>query len=100
MKIFGRVVAGILGFILLWTHFAYSAQSLSNFNLLQDVTVDRKNRGALGPVEIQKAARSFSGTKVFQKVHPNRFSIGLCEPVQALFRNRGRPGPADLCLPI
>ena len=67
MKIIGQVVAGTLGFVLLWTHLAFSSQSLSNYNLLRDVTVDRKGGELLIQLKFKKPLLHFQGPKFFKK---------------------------------
>jgi flagellar biosynthetic protein FliO len=67
MKIMGQVAAGTLGFVLLWTHLAFSSQSLSNHNLLHDVTVDRKGGELLIQLKFKKPPVRFEGLKFFKK---------------------------------
>ena len=63
MKIVGPVIAGTLGFILLWTHLAFSSQPLSSYNLLQDVTVDRKGGELLIQLKFKNPPVHFQGPK-------------------------------------
>jgi flagellar biosynthetic protein FliO len=85
MKIIGQVAAGTLGFVLLWTHLAFSAQSLSNHNLLQDVTVDRKG----GELQIQLKFKNppvrFDDLKFFKKSIQMDFPFAYVNPSKRYF---------------
>ena len=67
MKIVGPVVAGTLGFILLWTHIAFSAQPLSSYNLLRDVAVERRGGELWIQLEFKNPPVHFQGPKFFKK---------------------------------
>jgi flagellar biosynthetic protein FliO len=85
MKIIGQIVAGTLGFVLLWTHLAFSSQSLSNYNLLQDVTVDRKGGELLIQLKFKKPPLHFQGPKFFKKSIQIDFPFAYVNPSKRYF---------------
>ncbi len=85
MKIIGQIVAGTLGFVLLWTHLAFSSQSLSNYNLLRDVTVDRKGGELLIQLKFKKPPVHFQGPKFFKKSIQIDFPFAYVNPSKRYF---------------
>jgi flagellar biosynthetic protein FliO len=85
MKIIGQVVAGTLGFVLLWTHFAFSAQPLSSYNYLQDVTVDRKGGTLLIQLKFKNPPAHFQGPKFFKKSVQMDFPFAYVNPSKRYF---------------
>lgn len=85
MKIIGQIVAGTLGFVLLWTHLAFSSQSLSNYNLLRDVTVDRKGGELLIQLKFKKPPIHFQGPKFFKKSIQIDFPFAYVNPSKRYF---------------
>jgi len=85
MKIIGQVVAGTLGFVLLWTHLAFSAQPLSSYNLLRDVTVDRKGGELLIQLKFKKPPVHFQGPKFFKKSIQMDFPFAYVNPSKRYF---------------
>ena len=85
MKIISQVAAGTLGFVLLWTHIAFSAQSLSNHNLLQNVTVDRKGGELLIHLEFKKPPVHFEDLKFFKKSIQMDFPFAYVTPSKRYF---------------
>ena len=82
MKIIGQVIAGTLGFVLVWTHLAFSAQSLSNHNLLQDVTVDRKGGELLIQLKFKKPSVHYDELKFFKKSIQMDFPFAYANPAK------------------
>jgi len=85
MKIIGQVVAGTLGFVLLWTNLAFSSQSLSNHNLLQNVTVDRKGGELLIQLKFKKPPAHFEELKFFKKSIQMDFPFAYVNPSKRYF---------------
>ena len=85
MKIVGPVVTGTLGFILLWTHLAFSSQPLSSYNLLQDVTVDRKGGELLIQLKFKNPPVHFQGPKFFKKSIQIDFPWAYVNPSKRYF---------------
>ena len=85
MKIIGQVVAGTLGFVLLWTNLAFSSQSLSNHNLLQNVTVDRKGGELLIQLQFKKRPAHFQELKFFKKSIQMDFPFAYVNPSKRYF---------------
>jgi len=85
MKIVGAVIAGTLGFILLWAHLAFSSQPLSNYNLLQNVTVDRKDGELLIQLKFKKPPTHFQGPKFFKKSIQVDFPLAYVNPSKRYF---------------
>ena len=85
MRIISLVVAGTLGFVLLWTHLAFSAQSLSNHNLLQNVSVDRKGGELLIHLEFKKPPVHFQDLKFFKKSIQMDFPFAYVTPSKRYF---------------
>ena len=85
MKNIGQIVAGTLGFVLLWTHLAFSSQSLSNYNLLEDVTVDRKGGELLIQLKFKKPILHFQGPKFFKKSIQIDFPFAYVNPSKRYF---------------
>lgn len=85
MKIIGRIVAGTLGFILLWTSLAFSSQSLSNYNLLQDVAVDRKGGELRIQLKFKKPPVHFQELKFFEKSIQMDFPFAYVNPSKRYF---------------
>jgi len=85
MKIFGQIVAGTLGFVLLWTHLAFSSQPLSNYNLLRDVTVDRKGGELLIQLEFKKPPVHIQELKFFKKSIQMDFPLAYVNPSKRYF---------------
>ncbi|MEE8268737.1 MAG: flagellar biosynthetic protein FliO [Nitrospinaceae bacterium] len=85
MKIIGQVVAGTLGFVLLWTHLAFSAQPLSSYNLLRDVTVDHKGGELLIQLKFKKPPVHFQGPKFFKKSIQMDFPFAYVNPSKRYF---------------
>jgi flagellar protein FliO/FliZ len=88
MKITGQVVAGTIGFVLLWAHLAFSAQSLSNYNLLRDVTVDREGGELLIQLKFKKPPVHFEGLKFFKKSIQLDFPFAYVNPSKRYFDTR------------
>ena len=85
MKIVGPVIAGTLGFILLWTHLAFSSQPLSSYNLLQDVTVDRRGGELLIQLKFKNPPVHFQGPKFFKKSIQIDFPLAYVNPSKRYF---------------
>lgn len=85
MKIVGPVVAGTLGFILLWTHIAFSAQPLSSYNLLQDVAVERRGGELWIQLEFKNPPVHFQGPKFFKKSIQVDFPFAYVNPSKRYF---------------
>ncbi len=85
MKVIRQVAAGTLGFVLLWTHLAFSAQSLSNHNLLQDVTVDRKGGELHVQLKFKKPPVHFEDLKFFKKSIQMDFPFAYVTPSKRYF---------------
>lgn len=85
MKIVGPLIAGTLGFVLLWTHLAFSSPSLSNYNLLRDVSVDRKGGELLIQVKFKNPPAQFKGPKFFKKSVQIDFPLAYVNPSKRYF---------------
>jgi flagellar biosynthetic protein FliO len=85
MKIVGAVIAGTLGFILLWTPPAFSSQLLSSYNLLQNVTVDRKGGELLIQLKFKNPPIHFQGPKFFKKSIQVDFPLAYVNPSKRYF---------------
>ncbi len=85
MKIVGHIVAGTLGFVLLWTHLAFSSQALSSYNFLQDVTVDRKDGELLIQLKFKNPPVRFQGPKFFKKSIQMDFPLAYVNPSKRYF---------------
>ena len=85
MKIIGPIVAGTLGFVLFWTHLAFSAQPLSSYNFLQDVTVDRKGGELLIQLKFKNPPVQFQGLKFFKKSIQMDFPFAYVHPSKRYF---------------
>ena len=85
MKIVGQVMTGTLGFILLWTHLAFSSQPLSSYNFLQDVTVDRKDGELLIQLRFRKPPVHFQGPEFFKKSIQMDFPSAYVNPSKRYF---------------
>ncbi len=85
MKIVGRVVAGTLGFVLLWTHLAGASPSLSSYNLLKDVTVDRKDGELWIQLKFKNPPVHFQSPKFFKKSIQMDFPLAYVNPSKRYF---------------
>ena len=85
MKIIGQVAAGTLGFVLLWTHLAFSAPPLSSYNYLQDVTVDRKDGELLIQLKFKNPPIHFESPKFFKKSIQMDFPFAYVNPSKRYF---------------
>jgi flagellar biosynthetic protein FliO len=85
MKTTGQVVAGTLGFILLWTHLAFSSQPLSSYNLLQGVTVDRMSGELRIQLKFKKPLVHFQAPKFFKKSIQMDFPFAYVNPSKRYF---------------
>ncbi|MEE8269922.1 MAG: flagellar biosynthetic protein FliO [Nitrospinaceae bacterium] len=85
MKIVGQVMTGTLGFVLLWTHLAFSSQPLSSYNFLQDVTVDRKDGELLIQLRFRKPPVHFQGPEFFKKSIQMDFPSAYVNPSKRYF---------------
>lgn len=85
MKIVGPVVVGTLGFILLWTHIAFSSQPLSSYNLLRDVAVERTGGELLIQLEFKSPLVHFQGPKFFKKSIQVDFPFAYVNPSKRYF---------------
>ena len=85
MKIVGSVIAGTLGFILFWTHLAFSSQPLSSYNLLRDVTVDRQGGELLIQLKFKNPPAHFQGPKFFKKSIQVDFPFAYVNPSKRYF---------------
>ena len=85
MKFVGSVIAGTLGFILFWTHLAFSSQPLSNYNLLRDVTVDRQGGELLIQLKFKNPPAHFQGPKFFKKSIQVDFPFAYVNPSKRYF---------------
>lgn len=88
MKIVGQVAAGTLGFVLLWTHLAFSSQPLSSYNFLQDVTVDRRGGELLIQLKFRNPPVHFQGLKFFKKSIQMDFPFAYVHPSKRYFDTR------------
>lgn len=85
MKIVGTVMVGTLGFILLWAHLAFSYQPLSSYNLLQNVTVDRKGGELWIQLKFKNPPINFQGPKFFKKSIQVDFPLAYVNPSKRYF---------------
>jgi flagellar biosynthetic protein FliO len=85
MKIVCQVIAGTLGFVLLWTHLAFSSQPLSSYNLLRDVTVERKGEELLIQLKFRNPPAHFQGPKFFKKSIQFDFPLAYVNPSKRYF---------------
>ncbi len=85
MQIIGQIAAGNLGFVLLCTHLAFSAQSLSSYNFLQDVTVDQKGGELLIQLKFRNPPTHFQGLKFFKKSIQMDFPFAYVNPSKRYF---------------
>jgi flagellar biosynthetic protein FliO len=85
MKIIGQIVAGTLVFVLLWTNLAFSSQSLSNYNLLQNVKVDRKGGELLIQLQFKKPLDQYQELKFFKKSIQMDFPFAYVNPSKRYF---------------
>ena len=85
MKFIGSLLAGTLGFILLCAHLAFSSPSLSSYNLLQDVTVDRKGGELLIQLKFKNPPTHFQGPKFFKKSVQIDFPLAYVNPSKRFF---------------
>jgi flagellar biosynthetic protein FliO len=85
MKNVGQIITVTLSFILLWTNLAFSSQSLSNHNLLQNVTVDRKGGVLLIQLKFKNPPSHFQGPKFFKKSIQMDFPYAYVNPSKRYF---------------
>ena len=85
MRFVGSVVAGTLGFILLWTFSAFSSPSLSSYNSLQGVTVDKKGGELLIQLKFKNPPVHFQGPKFFKKSIQIDFPLAYVNPSKRFF---------------
>ena len=85
MKIIGSVVSGILGFVMFWTHPAFASQSLVNFNLLQNVAVEREAGALLIQLKFKKKPGHYQGPKFFKKSIQIDFPLAYVNPSKRYF---------------
>ena len=85
MKIVGAVMVGTLGFILLWAHLAFSSQPLSSYNLLQNVTVDRKGGELWIQLKFKNPPIHFQGPTFFKKSIQVDFPLAYVNPSKRYF---------------
>ena len=85
MKRIGRVAAGTLGFILIWTSLAVGAQPLSSYNFLRDISVDRKNGELLIQLKFKKPPVHFQGPDFFKKSIQMDFPSAYVNPSKQYF---------------
>ena len=85
MKFVGSVIAGTLGFILFWTHLAFSSQPLSSYNLLRDVTVEREGGELLIQLKFKNPPAHFQGPKFFKKSIQVDFPLAYVNPSKRYF---------------
>ena len=85
MRIVGQIMAGTLGFVMLWANLAFSSQSLSNYNLLQDVTVDRTGGELLIQLKFRNPPVHFQALKFFKKSLQIDFPFAYVNPSKRYF---------------
>ena len=85
MKIISPVIAGTLGFILLWTHPAFSSQPLSSYNLLKDVVVERDGGELSIHLKFKNPPTHFQGPKFFKKSIQVDFPFAYVNPSKRYF---------------
>jgi flagellar biosynthetic protein FliO len=85
MKNIGQIMAGTLGFVLLWTHLAFSSQPLSSYNLLRDVVVERKGDELLIQLKFRNPPVHFQGPKFFKKSIQIDFPLAYVNPSKRYF---------------
>ncbi len=85
MKTVGSIVAGTLGFKLFWTNLAFSSQPLSSYNLLRDVTVERRGGELSIQLEFKNPPVHFQGPKFFKKSIQMDFPFAYVNPSKRYF---------------
>ncbi|MDH5762455.1 MAG: flagellar biosynthetic protein FliO [Nitrospinota bacterium] len=85
MKNFGQIMAGTLGFILLWVHLAVGAQPLSSYNLLRDVSVERKQGELWIQLNFKNPPTNFQQPQFFKKSIQMDFPFAYVNPSKRYF---------------
>lgn len=85
MRKLGCIVAGTLGFIMVWVGLAPAAQPLSSYNFLQDVSVGRQGGDLQIQLKFRKPPAHFDGPQFFKKSIQMDFPQAYVSPSKQYF---------------